>query len=199
MIHRSARALANLWATNKVICPHDVEAYQYGLELLFSTFINLLLVVCIALASGHAWQFVPYLMVFIPLRIFAGGYHAKNHALCIASNAFLFLAVLELSELASPAFFVITSAISFALVILYAPVPARNKPLSSQERKRGRFISIVFSALLLVAAAVLAYGKLLDDSAIKMAFGGQWSAALLMTLERVTSYGLHVFGKAPAE
>ena len=87
MIRSIAIALAKHWAANGVIGESDKETYQYGLELLISTFINLVIMIWISIAFGHPLIIVPYLLAFIPFRLFAGGYHARNHLFCILFNA----------------------------------------------------------------------------------------------------------------
>ena len=74
MIQRATASLAKLWAKNGVIPANEMDAYQYGLELLLSTAANIAVMVILPATAGHPWFFIPYLAAFIPLRLSAGGY-----------------------------------------------------------------------------------------------------------------------------
>ncbi len=140
MIQSAAVALAKQWAKNGVIHEADIEAYQYGLELMLSTLINIAVMIGLSIAFGHVWLFIPYLAAFIPLRLSAGGYHAKHHLSCILFNAIVYFASLVavnmLKEPVAILACIIESCVSLILIFLFAPVPARLL-LSSKARMLG--------------------------------------------------------------
>ena len=65
MIRAAAVALSKLWAKNGVIHEADIEAYQYGLELLLSTILNIAVMLGLSIAFRNVWLFIPYLAAFI--------------------------------------------------------------------------------------------------------------------------------------
>ena len=190
MIHRSAAALARLWAASGVINSGDTEAYQYGLELIMSTLLNIALMLGLSAAMGHVWLLIPYLAAFIPLRLSAGGYHAKQHLACILFNGAVYFAALLIvnalsSREASP-FCLLACVVSAAVTFLFAPVPARNKPLSPAERRRNRAVSLSLSLLFLVLCMAFYFTGLLSLAGCKIFFCGQAAAAMLLLMEKAS-------------
>lgn len=186
MIHIISRSLAKRWAIRGVIKEPDVELYQYGLELIISTGVNIFIMIGISSAFGRLFIVVPYLLGFIPQRLFAGGYHAKNHLFCILFNTVVYsascLIALNIEESTAILSSVIESCASFALVFLFAPVPANNKPLSIEEKKRNRTIALIISGLFLVLCIALYYSHLLGSTFCNMIFCGQLMATVLLLI-----------------
>lgn len=194
MIRSTAISLAKFWSANGIIDKSEAEIYQYGLELFISTLINLIIMVGISAVLGHPLMIIPYLLGFIPFRLFAGGYHAKNHLLCILLNTVVFLVsclialniIITITITASA----IESCISFAIILVYAPVSAKNKSLSIEEKKRNQTISLVLAGTFLVVSIALYYAHLLGNTFCNMLFCGQLMAtALLLIGKSVESVG----------
>ena len=186
MIHFFAITLAKCWAVRGVIKESDVELYEYGLELIISTGVNVFIMIGISSAFGRPFIVVPYLLGFISLRLFAGGYHAKNHLFCILFNTAVYsvscLVALNIEESTAILASIIESCVSFALVFLFAPVPAKNKPLSIEEKKRNRTIALIISVLFLVLCISLYYSYLLGSTFCNMIFCGQLMATVLLLI-----------------
>lgn len=186
MIHNISRSLAKRWAARGVIKESDVELYQYGLELIISTGVNIFIMIGISTAFGRPFIVVPYLLGFIPLRLFAGGYHAKSHLFCVLFNTAVYsvscLIALNIEESTAILASVIESCVSFALVFLFAPVPAKNKPLSIEEKKRNRRISLALTGIFLVLCIALYYTHLLGSVFCKILFCGQMMATVLLLM-----------------
>jgi accessory gene regulator B len=191
MIRKIAVACAEQWAKSGVIDKADIESYQYGMELAISTLLNLSIMIIVSAALGHPLLFIPYLVAFIPLRLSAGGYHAKHHLTCILFNALIYLvgitAVFELSVLTAKLSCIIGACISLAIAFLFAPIQARNKPLSPIEIRRNRNISICLEVILLVLCMLFYYTNLLEISWCKMLYCGQAAATMLLIMEKLAS------------
>lgn len=184
MIERLAVTLSSAWVEAGVVKQSDVPLYRYGLELLLSTLANVLIIIVISIASGHTWAFVPYLLSFIPIRSFAGGYHAKTHWLCILLSTGVFLLSVAGMPLlfgkSSAVFCVSVGIISFVTIYLLSPVPARNKTLTSEEARRYRLISLGMGGMLLVLCIVFGGMGTTDRLAIKMLYCGELVAMFLL-------------------
>lgn len=191
MIESVSITISKAWAESGIINGDETESYRYGLELLISTALNLLAVICISVVLGHLLMFVPYLVVFIPMRLFAGGYHAGKHWMCILVNSLSYFVALFttmlLSDFTSAIFCIAASAISLILVFVFAPVEARNKPLYEIERVRNRRISLVMAVSLLVVSLALYFTDACSLLLYRMAFCGEAVAMFLMVVERVYS------------
>jgi accessory gene regulator B len=189
MIRKAAVYLSKLWAESGVIPAGEEDAYQYGIELLFSTALNVIVMIFLSVVTGNTWLFIPYLIAFIPLRIFAGGYHAKHHYSCILFNAFVYfaslIAVNSLSTQTAVLACIIESCVSLALIFFLAPVPAKNKPLSTAEQKRNRYIALSLGFLFLILCMLFYYKQILELSWCRILFCGQASATILMIAEKL--------------
>lgn len=191
MIQAAAAAIVRLWAKTDVILEADAEAYQYGLELLFSTILNIAVMFGLSIAFGHVWLFVPYIVAFIPLRIFAGGYHANYHLSCILLNTIVYLVCLiAVNMLPTPVVIlacIIESCFSFAMIFQFAPVPAKNKPLSVKEYKRNRHISLALGFLFLILCVLFYSIHVLEFRWCRMLYCGQAAATTLLILGKITT------------
>lgn len=188
MIHRAAASLAKLWAKNGVVPANEMDAYQYGLELLLSTAANIAVMVILSATAGHPWFFIPYLAAFIPLRLSAGGYHAKHHLSCILFNSVVYGISLMIVTMLAPSSAIVIcffeSCLSLTVVFLFAPIPAKNKPLSSSEKKRNRRLSLSLGFLYLALCVLFYYTDTLALEWCRMFFCGQAAATTLLIAEK---------------
>ena len=58
------------------------DVYEYCFEVLLSTFLNLLAIIILAVATGLYLETLCFTISFMTLRGTAGGYHAKTHWGC---------------------------------------------------------------------------------------------------------------------
>ena len=149
MLLRVSRQIAFLWSRDGIIPEGSEEAYVYGIQLLLSTVIN---VVCIAMISwlmGNAFAWIPFMIGFVPLRMTAGGYHAKTPLRCGITFCGTYTIILVLLYFVpirvQIPIILINSLVTLTLVFLFAPVPAGNKPLTEEEAKRNRKSSLVIA------------------------------------------------------
>ena len=184
MIEKLSRDLASRCGREEIIRPEDVPLYQYGLELFFSTVANTAVMVVISLLLGHPLAFAPYLAAFIPLRLFAGGYHANAHWKCIlitngAFSASSLFALAPGAE-ASRIFCILAGIFSFTATMLFAPVPDPNKPLHKKEIRVYGSIARSLSLLNLLSVWILSQYGLCAEPAVKLFFAGELMATVML-------------------
>lgn len=154
MIEKIAIRLSNAWGENGVVTTEDVECYRYGLELMISTIFNFILTVVVSVVLAKPYSFLPFTIVYVPMRLYAGGYHAKNHFRCILFSTILFgITVVEALILVEQqkyaCMFIII--ISFVILRLIAPIESENKPLSTEQIVNAKHkISIIQSILFVI-------------------------------------------------
>lgn len=80
-----------------IIPGERLSVYAYGLELLLSGLLNTGIVLILSVFLGQGVLALFFLAGFIPMRIFAGGYHADTHLNCstIFSGIYLLSIVLR--------------------------------------------------------------------------------------------------------
>lgn len=160
MISRLAKRTAYFFVEKRVIENEDVEAYAYGMELLYSLLLNMVLAGSVAIVTGTVFPTAVFLITFIGIRQYIGGYHAKTHFGCMSILAVVLCCFSVLVRWTPNLFELWISAmavgVSVILVFRFAPVEHPNKPLSSNEkvRLRKRGLYTVFAVSMLVAVMI---------------------------------------------
>lgn len=192
MIQKISRELSGVWATGGVIKPEDVEIYEYGLQLLISSAINILVIVAVSFALRLPFAWIPFIAAFIPLRTTAGGYHAKTHFSCIFSFGITFTLLLVLTRTVafvnSSICFGISSLFSIAVIIAFSPVQASNKPLTIREAVRNRKRSIIIAICFLIPAILSLYLPALRCNYLATFYCGELAATISLIVVKVSDH-----------
>lgn len=135
------------------------EVINYGLQNIVGEFPKMIIVILLAFLLGIGKLTLINLLILMPYRYFAGGFHAKTHIGCILSTAVMFCFApfvsrfFILNEIAK--YVVIGSIWIFGMIMikLYAPADTENVPiLRKKERMQKQIISfIVFTIEMLIA------------------------------------------------
>lgn len=83
-----------------------------------------------------------YFLGFIPLRLFAGGYHADNHLNCCIIFAGIYVVSVFLRCIAEPPLVLCFIVVETLLILLLSPVESVNKQITSKRRRISRNRSI---------------------------------------------------------
>ena len=158
-----SRNISSFFIEHNIIDAEDLEVYEYSFEILLSTLLNLLAVVVIAFISGTALFTFLYLMGFIPLRLFAGGYHAKNHLRCFAILIIAYLAFLAIAFFFPVEYMlaVIIPSIILSIVIVFflAPSEDKNNPISSENlirlKRKSRIVIFGYAVIVSILLATV--------------------------------------------
>lgn len=155
MITKLAKSTTHFFVQKNIIKADDEKVYAYGMELLFSTIMNIFLVMVIAAVSKKIIPILVYMISFIILRQFIGGYHAKTHMGCMGIlTVVLTIFIYVISTYKYFSFIItVTSCITSAILVLrYAPVEHPNNPLSDKDkiilRKKSIITLFVFTDLI---------------------------------------------------
>lgn len=106
---------------------------------------------------GMGWQCMAFMLTSIPIRSYAGGYHAQTPARCyLFSILIVIVSLLGLKYMELDFWvFLFIKAVSSGIIFFVVPLESSNKPLSETElciyRRRTRFglvIVLVFMAVL---------------------------------------------------
>lgn len=140
---------------SKIITEEDGEVYKYGFELLFSTVLNGIIVLIIALLSKTFLPCLCFVTAFIFIRRTAGGYHSKTHLGCCATlvavmAAFIIL-LYNLSEPTAVFFTFLFTAFSAIIILLLAPTEHENQPLEPEAKRALRKKCFVYLSFLITA------------------------------------------------
>lgn len=158
MLLRISKRIVSVWGKSEIIMTEYEEAYIYGVQLLLSTLINISCIALISTAAGYSYVWIPFLLGFIPIRITAGGYHAKTPLLCsivfCGTYCIGFVMLEAINDTVLVPVCLLNSIMAVVVVYLYSPLPAHNKPLSQKEMERKRTLSISIVSVLFLAMVV---------------------------------------------
>lgn len=120
----------------KGLSEDDREIYLFGFTQGAILLLNILTSLCIGTALDMILEVFVYMVCFIPLRIFAGGYHAKTQLRCYIMSSFatvfVLLGIRFLQDYNGTLEWIML-LISTAVIWKLAPVEDANKPLAVTE------------------------------------------------------------------
>lgn len=155
MIGRFVEKIISNLIEQNIVPYEDKEIYSYGLHQGIVIIINILTFILIGLFFRMVSESLLFLVSYIPLRTYSGGYHATTQIKCYYLSIVMILLVLltiRIVSWTSPMAIGI-SLLSGATIFSLAPVEDRNKPLSNSEvriyKKIARFI--LWIELMLIA------------------------------------------------
>ena len=145
MLNRTATGLAKRLMLHGVITNDVLDIYVYGFELLLSFLFSTTIIVIAGCIMNKILETFAFLVVFILLRSFSGGYHADTYAKCSIITFLLYGAVMLFSVYIHVSFIFYVALMMIGMIILFikAPVENPNKELSEQEKKKHRITSLV--------------------------------------------------------
>lgn len=161
----------------------------FGIELMIISSVGIGIIIIISALLMRPLLWLPFLLGFVPVRKFAGGFHASTHLNCYIISALLFLCCILVSMHInlSNLILAIVSTVTWLVVFFLSPVAANNKPLKEMQRKKNRRISLIVVSLDVAIAVVLFVTKWIGESA-KIYFLGAFSASLSLVIAKVTTF-----------
>lgn len=148
------KRIADFLIAQSIIHANDKELYIYGLNKLKGIIINVFMTVMIGFLLDMVIESILFLIVYISLRRYVGGYHAPGPVTCFILSTVLVTAVLSGIKYVPVNFYIVAAMliISGLIIFIKAPVESKNRSLSSNEKRvfRNR-ARIIFSVYALIA------------------------------------------------
>ena len=182
MFTRLSRNITDKLEHNGTISNTDRALYEYGLRQMFITLLNILTMLLVGSAMRMTVPAIIYTLAYIPLRVYAGGYHALTPQRCWAFSAVMLFVVLWILKITVKAFLYPLTALSLIAcicIVILSPVEDCNKPLDKTEYKVYHFRAIFILAAEILVSAIL---WLLHQQNIAMVFELVWCSLTLMLL-----------------
>ncbi|HHV13371.1 MAG TPA: accessory gene regulator B family protein [Clostridiales bacterium] len=128
--------IGNRFVRDGIITEEDKELYTFGMQQGIIMLLNIISTIIIGIIFNMVWQSVVFLMAYMPLRSYAGGYHARTQGRCyLVSLLITVVALLGMKEIQWTSLSGLLSVIiSAGIIYLMTPVEDANKPLSELER-----------------------------------------------------------------
>lgn len=142
MIKSISTKITDFFIGREAINEEDRDIYLYGSEILISEILCTMITLGIGLFLGCFIKTIIYLIIYTMIRIYAGGYHAMSHKMCITIFNVLyvfFLAIVELTfYLKISGILCFSTIISVLIIYRLAPVQDPRKILDEFELEKYR-------------------------------------------------------------
>lgn len=131
-----AGRIISYMCNQNVINRNDYEIYRYGLQSALEVFGATVINMIISQIIGCLKELICFLLIFIPVRAYAGGFHMKKYGYCflcstIVVNSFLFVS----KQIRFSKFADLLLILIFAIVIVViGPVENKNRKLDDNEK-----------------------------------------------------------------
>lgn len=152
-----------LWLVEKevkhnLISEAEKRLYEYGYTIFFNTVINLFVIMLIAILCNALEYIVFFSVMFIPLRSYAGGWHADKVWKCILlTNFTIFLLILIQENIIvnNPIAMIIGGGICASYIFYVSPVQNKYRILNLPEKKRYKRNSRIILTIQFISFMVL--------------------------------------------
>lgn len=169
------KQISGFMVENSIIKDDDSEIISYGIDLFISSLVELISIFVISIFVGNLKETLFFFISFIPLRIYAGGYHANTKIRCYIVSLVVYGMFTLLMKMVPESYYVhvlsLASFLSFVIICSYAPIVHNNKSVNIQERKTYRKFSIVVFAIESLVIFVLCLLKAGRIYAISLSMG----------------------------
>jgi len=145
------------WCKNGIIEKSDEDIYEYGLELVLYTTLNIVAVLCSATIIGKLPESLALLVITLPLQSFGGGYHAKTHLRCFLIMYIGWWVAIFMLPIISKYAAAILVCIAILAVFYFAPVPHINIRMSELQKQKMRKYSRVSVIIAAFASMLFTY------------------------------------------
>ena len=164
MLHSCAEYFTDILYKHNSLPENRKPVYVYGTELALSTSLSMVSILSISALCMHLFHGILFLLIFIGLRLFAGGYHAETYRKCFLITNSVFLVTVFISLLLdrwnslSGKIFILF--ISFCIIWALAPIRNEHHPLSDTTYRKNK---ITARALVLsISSPILLFYRYLE-------------------------------------
>ncbi len=119
--------------------------YTYGFELMISTIGFFVSIIIISTLLSHFVSSLVFLVTFVPLRLFTGGYHATTYSRCFILSNLTYLLVLSLKNLLWKYviiyYWYCLLLITCIFIVIKAPIINVAQPITIYKKNRCKKIT----------------------------------------------------------
>lgn len=152
--------LVNMIIENGIVTEKDREIYAYGISQGIVILQNIFITIFIGALLGNIYQTVVFLCSYIPLRSFAGGYHALSERKCFWNSIALIIIIqvyFTYYQLVNFKILLVTVFLSLIVIYRIAPMQSPNKVISEMESKffKQKINKIMFMQVVLCLISII--------------------------------------------
>lgn len=162
MFKNIADDIAFVLVRDKIVGNEKRDFYRYGAESLLLNLSIVSIALIITFITNTWLHFLIFMLLFVPLRMCSGGYHAKKSSVCMIVSTVLYVAAVSAFKFFPYLYkniFAIAVLIAAAVFIfIKAPIINENNVLDRKSFKRNRIISrilICLDSIIFITLALL--------------------------------------------
>lgn len=158
MITALAQYIAGCLLRNDIIESEKLDIYIYGFEVMISSISGFAIALILGIAFSQLLECILFLIIFVSMRSFCGGYHADTYLKCNCIFAVTIASVMLLVKLiTAPPIYIhfLIGVFSLITVIAFTPVENKFKSLDLKTKKKCRVISIFLTVVFSIVSVML--------------------------------------------
>lgn len=134
-----------------ILADRDVAICRYGLEAFYASLLEVMSIFLLAGCVGNFLETLLFFLAFIPIRVYAGGYHANTRRKCYLTSLIVYGVFCTILAFLPKIFYLpvtlIGSIFSLLIVVAYAPIIHKNRRVGNTRKQRYRYISIAICSV----------------------------------------------------
>lgn len=167
--------------SNQIIEEKKAVICRWGISHILDTIFNIITFLIIGILFKMPFETIVFTLGYIPLRIYAGGYHAKTPFRCWCLSNIILAVSLVIVQNAEKCYiaFGVLSLIAVLVLIILMPVEDLHKPLDQNDRKKYRKRGVAILAIEICLSVVFV---LLHHSQISIVLNIIWVLLSVMLI-----------------
>lgn len=173
MITALAQYITGCLLRNDIIESEKLDTYIYGFEVMISSISGFAIALILGLVFSQLLECILFLIIFVSLRSFCGGYHADTYLKCnsiFAITIALVMLILKFVPQYPIYIHFLIGIFSLMTVITFTPVENQFKPLDDKTKKKCRivstFLTVVFSSISVLVDNMFSCFSVVIDTAL---------------------------------
>lgn len=163
VINSLAKKIAANLVSHDKIQPGKLELYEYSALIAIQSAINMVTTLFIGFVFGAFVENICFFIAYKVLREYSGGLHSSKFSICFLISAVSNIAILIAIKMFEfyPNYYlaIILEVVSFLIVISFAPIANKNKPITEKERRIYKLVVCVVSLILVGISIILCLNK----------------------------------------
>lgn len=144
MFGNAAQDIVFLLSRRKMLDTDNREVYIYAMEVLLLNASILIFAFIISLLYGQIGHFLCFVLFFIPLRVFLGGYHAKKSETCFLMSLTVYAVTMVVMKynlmLYQNKYMLYVTIVVGLFIMLFSSEENPNHPLSEKQLRRNKML-----------------------------------------------------------
>lgn len=166
---------------NQIIEENKAVICRWGISHILDTVFNIVTFLIIGFLFKMPIETIIFTLGYIPLRIYAGGYHAKTPFRCWCLSNIILAVSLVIVQNVEKCYiaFGILSLIAIVVLIVFMPVEDLHKPLDQNDRKKYKKRGV---AILTIEICISFVFTLLHHNKISLVLSSVWVLLSVMLI-----------------